>query len=58
MLDPLPRMIKGILIGRDFGNQTDKEKELLEKINDLKNLYNLEAYTYYIENNELKFRKL
>ena len=51
-------MIKGILIGRDFGNQTDKKKELLEKIGDLKNLYNLDAYTYYIENDELQFKQL
>lgn len=51
-------MIKGILIGRDFGNQIDKKKQLIEKINDLQNLYNLEAYTYHIENNELEFKKL
>jgi len=51
-------MIKGILIGRNFGNQIDKKNKLIEKINDLKDLYNLEAYVYYIKNNELKFQRL
>ena len=51
-------MIKGILIGKDFGNQTGNKKGLIEKIEDLKNLYNLEAYTYSIEGNKLKFKKL
>lgn len=51
-------MVKGILIGRAFGNQEDKKTQLLHKINDIKNLYSIEAYTYYIENNSLKFKKL
>ena len=51
-------MIKGILIGRDFGDQEDKKIQLVHKINDIKNLYNIEAYTYYIQNESLKFKKL
>lgn len=51
-------MIKGILIGRDFGSQNEKKVELLHKIEDLKNLYNIQAYTYYIEKEILKFKVL
>lgn len=51
-------MVKGILIGRDFGNQTDVKESLLSKMKDLEGLYHLEAYTYYIENDLLKFKKL
>jgi len=51
-------MIKGILIGRDFGNQYDKRENLIKKINELKELYILEAYTYSIQNNLVIFEKL
>jgi len=51
-------MIKGILIGRDFGKQTSSKIELLDRIKDLKNLYNIEAYTYYIVKDSLKFELL
>jgi hypothetical protein len=51
-------MVKGILIGRDFGNQTEIKNSLLSKMKDLENLYHLEAYTYCIENNQLNFTKL
>lgn len=51
-------MIKGILIGRDFGNQNDIKSLLISKIKELEGLYHLEAYTYYIENNTLKFRNI
>ncbi|NUM42661.1 MAG: hypothetical protein HUU45_13630 [Leptospiraceae bacterium] len=51
-------MIKGILIGRDFGNQVDIRNLLLSKIRELRGLYHLEAYTYYIEDNSLKFKNI
>ncbi len=51
-------MVKGILIGRDFGNQNDVKEALLSKMKELGGLYHLEAYTYYIENNLLKFKRL
>lgn len=51
-------MIKGILIGRDFGNQYDKRGNLIKKINELKEMYILEAYTYSVQNNLVIFEKL
>ena len=51
-------MVKGIMIGRDFGNQIDVKDSLLSKMKELGGLYHLEAYTYDIENNLLKFKKL
>lgn len=51
-------MIKGILIGRDFGTQTNVRYLLLSKIKELEGLYRLEAYVYYIEKNTLKFKNI
>jgi len=51
-------MIKGILIGKEFGVQNSSKKILLNKINELKGLYNIEVYSYFIKNNDLKFERI
>ena len=49
------RMIKGILIGRDFGNQIRTKDELKKRIEDVKGLYSINCYTYSVKNNKLVF---
>ncbi len=52
-------MIQGIVIGRDFGSQEERQKEVVEKINEYDRLYNLSGYTYSIDqNNNITFNKL
>lgn len=52
-------MIKGVMIGRNFGNQSNKKAALIDKINDLENLYDLEGYTYSVtRDNHLVFDRL
>lgn len=52
-------MIQGIVIGRDFGNQENRKKEILTKIDDYDQLYNLVCYTYFVDkNNKIIFNKL
>ncbi len=51
-------MIKGILIGKDFGNQINLKRILLNKTNELKGLYNIEIYSYFIKNNDFKFKRI
>lgn len=52
-------MIKGVMIGRNFGNQSNKKAALIDKINDLENLYDLEGYTYSVtKDNHLVFDRL
>jgi|GEM_PF-4532679 len=51
-------MIKGVLVGKDFGRQLDAKKILINKINELKGLYNIEAYSYFFESNKLKFKRI
>lgn len=49
------RMIKGILIGRDFGDQIRTKDELKKRIEDVKGLYSINCYTYSVKNNKLVF---
>jgi hypothetical protein len=52
-------MIKGVLIGKEFGSNEEVKNELLQKVFELKSFYNLEVYTYTIdENNTIKFKGL
>jgi hypothetical protein len=52
-------MLQGILIGRDFGNQDKKKKEILESLHDYEQLYNIVCYTYFVnKNNDVIFSKL
>ncbi|CAD7766774.1 MAG: hypothetical protein DNFNHJIP_00174 [Candidatus Argoarchaeum ethanivorans] len=43
------RMIQGILIGRDFGNQIEAKNELKKRIEDVKGLYYINCYTYSVK---------
>lgn len=52
------RMIKGILIGRDFGNQTELKNELKNRIEDVKGLYSIACYTYAVREGKLLFNFL
>jgi len=52
------RMIKGILIGRDFGNQIEAKNELKKRIEDVRGLYSINCYTYSIKNDKLIFDPL
>jgi hypothetical protein len=53
------RMIKGILIGRDFGNQTEMKNVLIKRIKDVKGLYSISCYTYSVKrDNKLVFNQL
>lgn len=45
-------MIQGIVVGREFGNQEDRKKEIVAKIDDYDQLYNLVCYTYSVGKNE------
>ena len=45
-------MIQGIVIGRDFGNQEERQRKVVEKINEYDRLYNLSGYTYSIDQND------
>lgn len=52
-------MIQGIAVGRDFGNQENRKKEILAKIDDYDQLYNLVCYTYsVVKNDKIIFNKL
>ena len=52
------RMIKGILIGRDFGNQNEAKNLLRHRIKDVGSLYDIECHTYSVKNNKLNFEPL
>jgi hypothetical protein len=53
------RMIKGILVGRDFGNQTKMKNELKKHIEDVRGLYSISCYTYSVSrDNKLVFNSL
>ncbi|MFQ5965787.1 MAG: hypothetical protein ACE5KZ_16060 [Candidatus Scalinduaceae bacterium] len=52
------RMIKGILIGRDFGNQTEMKNALKKRVEDVKGLYSIDCYTYSVKNDRLVFNSL
>jgi len=49
------RMIKGVLIGRDFDNQIEAKNELKKRIEDTKGLYSINCYTYSVKNDKLIF---
>ncbi|PIS22190.1 hypothetical protein COT50_03290 [candidate division WWE3 bacterium CG08_land_8_20_14_0_20_41_10] len=52
-------MIQGIAIGRDFGNQREREQEIIKRIGEYDRLYNLACYTYSVdENSSVNFKKL
>lgn len=52
-------MIQGIIIGRDFGNQENRKKEIVAKIEDYNRIYNIACYTYAIDQNKnIIFKKL
>lgn len=52
-------MIQGIAVGRDFGNQKEREQEIIKKIDEYDRLYNLACYTYSVDgNNKINFKKL
>jgi len=42
-------MIQGIAIGREFGNQKDREQEIIKKLKDYDQLYSLACYTYSVD---------
>jgi len=49
------RIIKGILIGREFGNQIKIKNELKDRISDVKGLYSISCYTYSVKNDKVNF---
>lgn len=51
-------MIKGIIIGRDFGKQTDARDAILEKIAQFDKVYSLSCYTYRLSGKEITFERL
>lgn len=52
-------MIQGIVIGREFGNQKQKEQNIAKKIEEYSRLYNLSCYTYYVDSkNQISFKRL
>lgn len=52
-------MVQGVVIGRDFGNQENRKREISAKIREYDRLYNLVCYTYSVsENNNISFRRL
>jgi hypothetical protein len=55
---PKHRMIRGILIGRDFGDQIEAKNLLKQRIDDVKSLYSIECYTYSVKNDKLIFSPL
>lgn len=42
-------MIQGIAVGREFGNQKDREQEIIKKLRDYDQLYSLACYTYSVD---------
>jgi len=52
-------MIRGIVIGRDFGDREKLRKEIIIKIHEYNRLYNLVCYTYSIsKKNKVVFERL
>lgn len=52
-------MIQGIVVGRDFGNQDARKKEISAKIDDYDKLYNLACYTYSVDKeNHVNFKRI
>ncbi len=51
-------MIKGIIIGRDFGKQIHAKNAVLERTADLNKIYSLSCYTYRLLDKEIIFERL
>jgi len=52
-------MIQGVVVVKDFGNQENRKKEILAKIDNYDQLYNLVCYTYSVDKNDkIIFNKL
>jgi len=51
-------MIKGIIIGRDFGRQVEARDAVLKKIAQLDQIYSLSCYTYRLNGKEIIFERL
>ncbi len=51
-------MIKGIIIGRDFGKQIAARNAVLERITQFDNIYSLSCYTYRLGRKEIIFERL
>lgn len=51
-------MIKGIIIGRDFGRQTKAKSSILERIAHFDKIYSLSCYVYHVGEGEITFEKL
>ncbi len=50
-------MIKGVIIGRDFGKQINPRNAVLERITLFDKLYSLDCYTYHVTDKEITFEK-
>jgi len=50
-------MIKGIIIGRDFGKQREARNAVLKKITQFGQIYSLSCYTYRLNGKEIIFEK-
>ena len=53
-------MIKGILIGRDFANQHERQERVIQAIKQFRPLYNIECYQYVVNpsGTDLEFQKV
>jgi len=51
-------MIKGIIIGRDFGKQVHARNAVIERIADLDKIYSLSCYIYHLRDKEITFERL
>ena len=51
-------MIKGIIVGRDFGTQTNAKRSVQDRMRLFKNVYSLTCYTYRLSGDEIIFSKL
>ena len=51
-------MIRGVLIGRDFGEQTEIKNGLKKRIENVKGLYSIDCYTYSVKKDKLVFNAL
>jgi hypothetical protein len=51
-------MIKGIIIGRDFGKQIDAREAVIKRIAHFDKIYSLSCYTYHLGDREIIFDRL
>ena len=54
------KMIKGILVGRDFARQTDKRDRIIEAVEGVSTQYQIECYQYVVSESEdsIEFQKI